>query len=412
MKNKKLWLIFPAAAVFALALLLAVGLILRPLPPDGLAVDDLGVLYWEGDDRATSYTVDIDGKIYTTDVWYMDIFDITDEYKTYTVTVTAKGFLGFKRAKTISYDLPALPEDAFIFTLKPDESGFNVALNPDVAVSGKVIIPSSHDGKPVESVALYGFANRQDLTSVFIPDSVTRISSYAFCDNTSLKRVRLSQSLTSIGNESFRSCSSLKDILLPMGLVEIGREAFWKCASLEHVSLPTSLRVLGDNVFGQCGDLIFYVPNTIHYIGLCAISGLTAFIDGDQIPSSYNLPVNCPTVSGSTSTYIQCENRLINCTFDGEGNDRYLSSIKLTELKGSFARRGLYGGKPYRRGYKFLGWTTKINGKVPLYTAEDLWVISEGSHTWPFSPGSNPKVIIPYGTTLYPIWEKIKTYDK
>ena len=396
MKNKKLWLIFPAAAVFALAVLLAVGLILRPSPPDGLAVDDLGVLYWEGDDRATSYTVDIDGKIYTTDVWYMDIFDITDEYKTYTVTVTAKGFLGFKRANTISYDLPALPEDAFVFGLRDDEKSFIVALNPDVAVSGKVIIPSSHDGKPVTGIASQGFNSRQDLTSVFIPDSVTSISVSAFSGDKSLQRVRFSQSLTSIGNAAFRNCSALKEVTLPEGLLEIGGDAFRNCTSLTHVTIPDSTQLVSPNAFGGC-EISFIVSKDVRCLD-DALKG-TLYITYDYVTAN----VEPGIVRGS--------HILLASSFVGEGADKYLDSLVFTKC----GEAEIYPQPPiapYRKGYKFLGWSTKRDGDKVTYTMEDL-MLSYDTDSWPTSPSySLICAKVPYGTTLYPVWEKIKTYDK
>ena len=409
MKNKKLWLIFPAAAVFALAVLLAVGLILRPSPPNGLAVDDLGVLYWEGDDRASSYTVDIDGESYTTDVWYMDIFDITDEYKTYTVTVTAKGFLGFKRAKTISYDLPALPEDAFIFTLKSDESGFNVALNPDVAVSGKVIIPSSHDGKPVTGIASQGFKSRQDLTSVFLPDSVTSISVSAFSGDKSLQRVRFSQSLTSIGNAAFLNCSSLKEVTLPEGLLEIGGDAFKKCASLTHVEIPATVKNLGSGAFSVYNAAFILGKDTTLSPDLFNTNIVgTVYSDATKISDNWNLS-NDPLEN--TPKHPILGFILLNCTFKEDEITPYVTSLTLTEI---YPPSEIGGGvimPPYRKGYNFLGWTEKKGSREVNYLMSDL-IRPEKLPTWPQSPTHLCFPNVPYGTTLYPVWEKIKTYDK
>ena len=433
MKNKKLWLIFPAAAVFALALLLAVGLILRPLPPDGLAVDDLGVLYWEGDDRATSYTVDIDGKIYTTDVWYMDIFDITDEYKTYTVTVTAKGFLGFKRANTISYDLPALPEDAFVFGLRDDEKSFIVALNPDVAVSGKVIIPSSHDGKPVTGVASFGFESRQDLTSVFIPDSITNIGGEAFAVDKNLQRIRFSENLKTIGKEAFLGCMSLGKIIFPESLRDVYDRAFFGC-QLKEIYFQGNTNVGFDVFYGNAIDHFTVSPNGSvlsassfdYFIGntpMPVICPSTAFyssaadnrpLKGVIYTDAKTIPANWSVVKDGLLDESPRNPIFLNCTFEGAGADMYLTSLTHTRIEylSDFVTfDGAVDCRPYRKGYTFVGWTTKKGDTKVEYTMEQL-LSKTPPHNWPyeFSPVSQP--IVPYGTTLYPIWEEIKTYDK
>ena len=70
------------------------------------------------------------------------------------------------------------------------------------SVVGALLIPSSYNGKPVNSIGVNSFSGCCSLTSVIIPDSVTSIGSWAFEGCSSLASVLIPYSVTGIGDGS------------------------------------------------------------------------------------------------------------------------------------------------------------------------------------------------------------------
>lgn len=73
----------------------------------------------------------------------------------------------------------------------------------------ELTIPSQLDGYTVTFIGDYAFAECTSLTSITIPDSVTRIYFAAFYSCTSLTSVTIPKSVTSIGDYAFNGCDNL-----------------------------------------------------------------------------------------------------------------------------------------------------------------------------------------------------------
>lgn len=71
-----------------------------------------------------------------------------------------------------------------------------------------------------------------EMTSLVIPDGVTRISEYAFHDCRVLTSVSIPDSVTSIESWAFNGCSSLTSVSLHDGVESIGYNAFGNCTAL------------------------------------------------------------------------------------------------------------------------------------------------------------------------------------
>ncbi|WP_311563359.1 leucine-rich repeat domain-containing protein [Prevotella histicola] len=82
----------------------------------------------------------------------------------------------------------------------------------------------------------YAFANCSELTSVTIPNSVTKIAYYAFANCSALTSVTIPNSVTKIGESAFAGCRSLKNFTFGSGLQSIGREAFSNCTNITQIS--------------------------------------------------------------------------------------------------------------------------------------------------------------------------------
>ena len=123
----------------------------------------------------------------------------------------------------------------------------------------EVVIPAevTHEDNTykVTAIGYSAFWNNSDLTSVTIPEGVTRIEAIAFGSCTSLKSVTIPEGVTYIGDLAFDSCTSLTSVTIPEGVTHIGNRAFWGCTSLTSVSLPASVTYIGNRAFIGCTSL-------------------------------------------------------------------------------------------------------------------------------------------------------------
>ena len=102
------------------------------------------------------------------------------------------------------------------------------------------------------------FSGCTGLLSVSIPDSVTSIGRYAFSNCTSLTSVTIPDSVTSIGNSAFSGCTGLTSITIGNGVTTIGNSAFASCTGLVSVTIPSSVTDLG-YAFNNCTELTSYI---------------------------------------------------------------------------------------------------------------------------------------------------------
>ncbi len=125
-------------------------------------------------------------------------------------------------------------------------------------------IPSSvnYGGKsyPVTTVGENAFTNHRALTSVTIPDSVTKImgdaknQKGAFSGCTALTTVNLGQSVANIGTYAFKNCVALQAIQLPAGVQFVQDGAFQNCLALETIALNGN-GIFGADCFANCSKV-------------------------------------------------------------------------------------------------------------------------------------------------------------
>lgn len=145
-----------------------------------------------------------------------------------------------------------------------------------------ITIPNS-----VTKIGAYAFADCENLTTVDIPNSVTIIERDLFSGCRGLKSVNIPNGVTSIGIAAFHECKSLTSINIPNSVTEIGSSAFYMCWGLTSIDIPNSVITIGSNAFMWCSNLTnIDISNSVTTIGAEAFyrcSGLTNIVIPENV---------------------------------------------------------------------------------------------------------------------------------
>ena len=215
----------------------------------------------------------------------------------------------FTAAGTIDYPL--------VYVLNDD--GTAIVAKCDAAYAGELTIPAYvySEGRAYSVVAIGEKAFDQcNITSVTIPNSVTRIGANAFMYCYSLTAVTLSENLAAIENYTFYGCENLAAINVPNSVQSIGEEAFAYCYDLASMTIGSGVTSIAYKAFGSCSSLTsLTIPNSVTYIASYAFWGtraLTSIVveSGNTVYDSRN---NCNAiVETATNTLITgCQSTII-----------------------------------------------------------------------------------------------------
>lgn len=95
--------------------------------------------------------------------------------------------------------------------------------------------------------------------------SVTKLGESAFYNKDNITSVLLPDSVTEIENQAFFSCNAITEVALPATLRKIGKEAFSYCGSMSEMYLPESITEIGTNAFFACTGTLFVDCNIGEY---------------------------------------------------------------------------------------------------------------------------------------------------
>lgn len=174
-----------------------------------------------------------------------------------------------------------------------------------------VVIPATHDGKPVTYLLDNAFSNCITLQSITLPKSIKYIGNYAFSGCTSLTLMVIPDSVSQIGGAILQGCTALEALTIPFfGIhrdgnysylayaftmpVEFSLETenvvpaslksviltdafqgygFEGCTYLEFIKLPSDARIISSGAFEGCTALQTVIfPEQLQTVGRDAFS--------------------------------------------------------------------------------------------------------------------------------------------
>ncbi len=132
---------------------------------------------------------------------------------------------------------------------------------------------------------------------ITIPNDVISIGSFAFNGYTSLTGITIGDGVTSIGDYAFKDCTRLTSVSIPDSVTSIGGSAFYGCKDLTGVIIGNSVTTIGDNAFCGCTSLTsITIPDSVTSIGDYAFE------------NCYNLVIR--TTEGSTAHKYAVDNNI------------------------------------------------------------------------------------------------------
>ena len=219
---------------------------------------------------------------------------------------------------------PIAPKPVSDFEFKVTANGVVLTKYNNKNKTGSLVLPEDYNGKKYD-IGAGVFSGSSGLTSITLPEGVTRIENLAFfgCNglkqatincvhvgdwfrgNTSIKEIVLGEGVTSIGNNAFSGCSSLTSINIPNSVTSIGAGAFSGCSSLTSIILPKSLKSIGSNAFYECSSLTSVaIPKSVTSIGERAFhkcGKLTSVVLPENLRSiGYATFQNCSSLTSVT----------------------------------------------------------------------------------------------------------------
>ena len=120
----------------------------------------------------------------------------------------------------------------------------------DLKAMTSIVIPEG-----VTKIGYCAFSNCESLKSIEIPKNITEIGVGAFYGCKALANVDIAEGVKKIYGSAFCGCTSLETITIPNSITEIGREAFLNCESLATISIPASVKSIGEAAFLGCKSL-------------------------------------------------------------------------------------------------------------------------------------------------------------
>ena len=132
---------------------------------------------------------------------------------------------------------------------------------------GDVVIPDKYQDKPVIAIGNNAFdpagTGFSKITSVKMPDTVTKIGDWAFYNCIKMESINLSGRLDTVGEHAFQGCNSLTQITVPKGVSKIKDMAFAFCEKLQNIHVDSeneNYRDIDGVLYSKDGKILINYP--------------------------------------------------------------------------------------------------------------------------------------------------------
>lgn len=246
---------------------------------------------------------------------------------------------------------------------------------------------------------------------IVIPHGVEIIDEEAFLEST-VKKVVLPDTLTEIRGSAFKECHSLAEAALPYGLTKIGSEAFFK-TNLQYANIPETVKEIGTNAFASHSFLTVILPSCVEKIGNTAFINAITFVNATKRECEAKSGWAIYTIMGAGAPWHN-SNAVYECTFADDENGKYLYSWKYTfETDEETGETSYFSGLaeigiPFRKGYRFLGFSATEGSSVPDIVPAKFLNHEEFLTAFDFQQLKNYK----NGTVFYSVWEAVDTAEE
>lgn len=246
---------------------------------------------------------------------------------------------------------------------------------------------------------------------IVIPHGVEIIDEEAFLEST-VKKVVLPDTLTEIRGSAFKECHSLAEAALPYGLTKIGSEAFYK-TNLQYANIPETVKEIGTNAFASHSFLTVILPSCVEKIGNTAFINAITFVNATKRECEAKSGWAIYTIMGTGAPWHN-SNAVYECTFADDENGKYLYSWKYTfETDEETGETSYFSGLaeigiPFRKGYRFLGFSATEGSSVPDIVPAKFLNHEEFLTVFDFQQLKNYK----NGTVFYSVWEAVDTAEE
>ncbi|MGN1306138.1 MAG: leucine-rich repeat protein [Faecousia sp.] len=209
---------------------------------------------------------------------------------------------GYPTATWDGVNVPEPPQDEIIYPVEGGSLYFRRSTGEIYDCDESVTaadIPAEIEGVAVRSISDEAFAECAGLTSVTIPESVTRIGARAFSGCGSLTAITIPSGVTSIGASAFFNCGNLSiiTVLNPMCYIE------WGYATLGYFETTVVHGYLNSTAQSYAEE--YGNPFTTHEFadGVCTICGVTPLVYqgscGENLTWSMDMDTGVLTFTGT-----------------------------------------------------------------------------------------------------------------
>lgn len=169
----------------------------------------------------------------------------------------------------------AVPASAATASPESDFEVYDGVLIDYLGAGGDVVIPESLEITEIDSQVFSKCAAAQEITSVIVPDGVTKIgyACFEYCAN--LEKVLLPRSLEELGGSAFRFCTSLTSIAIPGSVTHLVGDTFAGDTALTTVKLEEGLEIVDTYVFCAVPAKQIVFPSTVYELAGGVANNLT-----------------------------------------------------------------------------------------------------------------------------------------